>query len=51
MHTHYSFDNLYVFLYFCFVGSDGAGADTTPRSLSLPGGEVEDDVGKDDDDD
>ena len=38
-----------MFLHFCFVGSDGTGADTTPRSLSLPGGEFED--GKDDKDD
>ena len=39
-----------MFFHFCFVGSDGTGADTTPRSLSLPGGELEDDVGDDDDD-
>ena len=40
----------YVF-HFCFVGSDGTGADTTPRSLSLPGGELEDDVVDDNDGD
>lgn len=42
--------HFYVF-HFCFVGSDGTGADTTPRSLSLPGGELEDDVVDDDDGD
>ena len=39
-----------MFFHFCFVGSDGTGADTTPRSLTLPGGEFEDDVGEDDND-
>ena len=50
VHISTMISHFYVF-HFCFVGSDGTGADTTPRSLSLPGGELEDDVVDDDDGD
>ena len=53
LHTHSQLiivSTISMFFHFCFVGSDGTGGDTTPRSLSLPGGELEDDVGEDDND-
>ena len=53
LHTHTPsiiVSTISMFFHFCFVGSDGTGADTTPRSLTLPGGEFEDYVGEDDND-